>query len=161
MDFMVHDFDWLQWTFGEAERVYARILKARGVDSIEYALVTIRFKSGMIAHVNGNWAYPIKGFQSEFEIAGDMGLLSFDSLCQSSMSVYTKPGEGRSVLVPSDYAYKEDPYFLELKHFVDCMEKGDKPMVTPEDGMRAVRLGQAALESALTGHSIELGNYKI
>lgn len=60
LDLILHDFDWLRWCFGDVERVYAKGLetseKYRG--RLDYALVTLRFKSGVVGHVTGSWAHP-------------------------------------------------------------------------------------------------------
>jgi predicted dehydrogenase len=50
----------------------------------------------------------------------------------------------------------QNPYFLELQHFIDCLETGTKPSITPEDGLRAVEISLAALESIRTGKPVIL-----
>jgi len=50
----------------------------------------------------------------------------------------------------------EDPYYLELRHFVDCFKTGAAPLLTVEDGYEAVRIALAAIESVKTGRVIHL-----
>ncbi|MHB0999094.1 MAG: Gfo/Idh/MocA family protein [Armatimonadota bacterium] len=152
LDLIIHDFDWLRWTFGDAERVYAKGLTGRNIGNLDYALVTIRFKSGMIAHVEGNWAYSAKGWTTKFEIAGDGGMLEYSNHNIPTVTIAPKDGT-----VSSESPINEDPYYLELKHFVDCIENGTKPSITPEDGLRAVEISLAAIESIKTGMPVQVG----
>lgn len=43
-----------------------------------------------------------------------------------------------------------DPYYLELQHFIECLEEGRAPDVKAEDGLEAVRIADAALRSMST-----------
>jgi len=52
-------------------------LLGRNYLRLEYALVTLRFQSGVIAHLEGTWAHD--GFSSRFEIAGEKGMINYDS----------------------------------------------------------------------------------
>jgi len=151
LDMIIHDFDWLLWTFGPAERVFARGLAYSGLEDKDYALVTIRFKNGVIGHVEGSWATP-GGFRVCFEVAGDKGLINFDSFDAAPMVLSRWAGEAgaQGVAVPSSPT-AVSPYFLELQHFIDCLEAGHKPDVTPQEAMAAVALSLAALESIRTG----------
>ena len=80
LDMIVHDFDWLRWTFGPVTRVFAQGLYGRPehAGKRDYALVTLRLASGAVAHVTGSWAHP-GGFRTTLEIAGDAGLIEHDS----------------------------------------------------------------------------------
>ncbi|MGC8862696.1 MAG: Gfo/Idh/MocA family oxidoreductase, partial [Armatimonadota bacterium] len=49
-----------------------------------------------------------------------------------------------------------NPYYLELQHFITCLEEGRKPDVTAEDGLEAVRIAEAALRSISTGRPVAL-----
>ena len=49
-----------------------------------------------------------------------------------------------------------NPYYLELRHFVECAQSGQTPEITVDDGYNAVRLALAAIESAQTGRVITL-----
>jgi predicted dehydrogenase len=156
LDLIIHDFDWLRWTFGEVERVYAKGLIERKIEHLDYALVTLRFKSGVIAHVEGTWANP-SGFQVKFEVAGDGGMIDFFNKQAVPLDMARKEAEnGGPVVAIPESPTVQNPYFLELQHFIDCLETGTKPSITPEDGLRAVEISLAALESIRTGKPVIL-----
>ena len=56
VDLVIHDFDFLRWSLGEVEKVYAKGVMGREYNRLDYALVTLRFESGAIAHVEGQWS---------------------------------------------------------------------------------------------------------
>ncbi|HGJ64561.1 TPA: gfo/Idh/MocA family oxidoreductase [bacterium] len=154
LDLIIHDFDFLRWCFGEVERVYAKGLTYADVPDVDYSLVTIRFKNGVIAHVEGSWAHPT-GFFVKLEVAGDGGLFEFDSRTSSPLKVATKSAKssGGGVEVPQNPVL-ESPYTTELKHFVKSVEEDKEPPVTGEDALRAIEIAIAALESMKTGKPI-------
>lgn len=139
LDFIIHDFDWLRWCFGDVTRVFAKGWR-------DYALVTLRFRSGAMAHVTGSWLHT-DGFRTTFEIAGDSGLIEHDSRQTSSVTL-SRP---ESPIAPSD-----DPYFLELAAFVQSMRDGVPPPVTVQDARASARIAFAALDSMATGKVISL-----
>ena len=156
LDLIIHDFDWLLWTFGDVERVFAKSLSSKSTEEYvvrDYALVTIRFKSGVLAHVEGTWADP-GGFRVSFEIAGDEGLLEYNFNQPASptllAAIVTDIDQRVGVPVP-DSPITINPYQAELEHFLHCLESGESPIVTPEDGLAAVAIAEAANESARTG----------
>ena len=153
LDVLLHDFDWLRWCFGPVARVYARGLTFqpahRGLR--DYALVTLRFAGGAIAHVTGSWAHP-GPVRTTFEVCGDSGMLEWDSDRTASLSLLrTDTRVQESPLVPTD-----DPYLAELRAFVDALRAGQPSPVTVEDGREAVRIALAALDSLQTGQPVPL-----
>jgi UDP-N-acetylglucosamine 3-dehydrogenase len=156
LDLMIHDLDFLRWCLGEADHVYAKGLAYSGIPNVDYALVTIRFKSGVIAHVEGSWAHP-PGFFVKLEVAGDGGLFEFDSRTSSPLKIGMKVSKagGGGVEVPQN-PVNESPYAMELRHFVKCVEEDKEPEVTGEDALRALELSLAALESIRTGMPVKL-----
>jgi len=165
LDLIIHDFDWLRWTFGEVERVYAKALAAGmspGADAVEvtkdYALVTLRFASGVIGHVEGTWADP-GGFKVSFEIAGKEGLLEYSFNQPASppyLAALENPDPTRAGVAVPESPTATNPYQLELEHFLGCLDRGVEPDVTPDDGLEAVRIALAANESAATGKPVVL-----
>lgn len=146
LDLAVHDFDFLRWTLGEVESVFAR---RRRWDDHDYALATLRFESGAVGHVDARWPNrPDLPFVTRFEIAGDEGLLEFDSEDVSPIDVTSTmvaDGAGRD---PIDEPLERDPYRRELESFVECVRSGTEPPITASDGLAALRIALAALESA-------------
>ena len=159
LDLILHDFDWLRWTFGPVSRVYAKGLygKEEFFGRLDYALVTLRFASGAVGHVTGSWAHP-GGFRTTLEIAGDGGLIEHDSARSAPLtaSLRTSAGSGSVTIPESPMAPLEDPYYLELAAFVSALEKNEPPPVTLYDGREATRIGLAALESIETGKVVPL-----
>ena len=54
VDLLIHDFDFLRWALGNVERVYACSVLGGEYNRRDYALVTLRFESSAIAHVEGH-----------------------------------------------------------------------------------------------------------
>ena len=162
LDLIIHDFDWLRWTFGEVERVYAKGVAHSKLPGYDYALVTLRFTSGAIGHVEGTWNDPA-GFKVAVEIAGDAGLaeFNFNQPLSAPLKIALKAKEGEEGNPRPGVAVPEsptaiNPYQAELQHFLDCLEAGIAPSITPQDGMEAVRIALAALESIETGLPVTL-----
>lgn len=159
LDMIVHDFDWLRWTFGPVVRVFAQGLYGRPehVGRRDYALVTLRFESGAVAHVTGSWAHP-GGFRTTLEIAGDAGLIEYDSAQSTPLILaqhQTDEGGGGAV-IESLLAAGENPYLLELSAFIGALQSGVPPPVTVYDAREAARIALAALESIETGKAVTL-----
>ena len=159
LDLIIHDFDWLRWTFGDVERVYACGFQKTRMPDFDYALVTLRFRSGAVGHVEGTWNDP-GGFKVTFEIAGDAGLLEYNFNQPTGTplrkSLNASDGGQAGVAVPESPT-NVNPYQAELQHFLDCLETGATPMISPQDGREAVRIALAALESIQTGQPVILG----
>jgi predicted dehydrogenase len=155
LDLMVHDFDYARWVAGEVESVFARTVKrARPGEPRNYALAILRHTNGALSHIEGGWAYPPGLFRTALEIAGDGGLIEHPSGSSIPLQIYlTQPGNTQASGVPSSPLI-EDPYVVEIKHFYDVIAHDIEPRVTAADGMAAVRIALAAIESVQTGQRI-------
>jgi UDP-N-acetylglucosamine 3-dehydrogenase len=151
LDLVIHDFDFLRWSLGEVERVYARGVLGHEYNRLDYALTTLRFESGAIAHVEGHWGFP-GPFNYSIEVAGSRALLTADSTEPASLELIG----GASPEVP-DLAAGRSPYEAELEHFVRCIATGEESIVEPRDAYEAIRISLAATESVLTGQPVKLG----
>ena len=163
MDLGVHDIDFARWCLGDVDRVFARGLTFAGARPQDHALVLLRFKSSAIAHIESSWAYPPGGFHTKLEIAGTRGLLEFDSKSPAPLVVALKSsGASASPVQPqllSPAADWDDPYYLELEHFLQCLETGTRFLVSPHDGLEAVRVALAAIESMRSGQVVSLDDF--
>jgi UDP-N-acetylglucosamine 3-dehydrogenase len=156
VDLAIHDFDWLRWTLGEVKFLYARSVAADKGTGPDYALTTLTFESGAVAHVESTWMDPA-GFRTAFEIAGSDGLIQFDSRSGPALRTARLAGDDSGDYMPGSSTGAEtpqgeldDPYYLELRSFLDAVIGGTPPAVTAEDGVRALAIALAAMQSAKT-----------
>jgi myo-inositol 2-dehydrogenase/D-chiro-inositol 1-dehydrogenase len=157
LDLMVHDFDYARWVAGEVESVYARnVRRDRPDERRDYALAILRHKNGALSHIEGGWAYPAGMFRTALEIAGSGGLIEHPSDSSVPIQIHMmETGTAKSVDVPSSPLI-EDPYLTEIKHFYDVIANDTAPRVTVDDGLAALRIGLAAIESARAGRRVTL-----
>jgi UDP-N-acetylglucosamine 3-dehydrogenase len=156
LDLIIHDFDYLNWFFGKPKRVYAQGLFKRTDLEMDYALVVIRYESGVIAHVEGSWAEP-SGFNVRAEICGSKGILDVEPYKEAPVSINLRNATTAQagVIVPESPMI-ESPYTTEIKHFVDCILNNQTPRVTVDDAIYALKIGLAALESIETGMPVNI-----
>ncbi|HVO70146.1 MAG TPA: Gfo/Idh/MocA family oxidoreductase [Aggregatilineaceae bacterium] len=161
LDLMIHDFDYARWVAGDVESVFARSIRSRSPEApLDYALAILRHSSGAISNVEGGWAYPPPMFRTALEIAGDGGLIEHPAESSTPLGVYLKQsasGDSPEVGLPMSPMLK-DPYTTEVKHFYDVLANGAVPRVTAQDGLAAVAIARAAVESARTGRPVAVGS---
>jgi predicted dehydrogenase len=158
MDLMIHDFDYARWIAGDVESVYAKKVTVANPDApIDYGIVILRHRSGALSHIAGAWAYPPPTFRTHLEIAGDAGLIEFDSSDTAPiLNLIARPaGDSPDVGLPSS-PVSESPYTTQIKEFYDVLLGKKEPRVLAEDGLAAVQIAEAAIQSAATGKAVIL-----
>ena len=158
LDLSIHDLDFARWCFGEVETVFARGLTFQNKPKCDHVLITLRFENGALGHVEGSWAS--KGaFRTALEIAGSEGLLEWDALEPAPLRTTLEQNE--EIKVPnSPLSAEDDPYFLELQHFLEVLETGGEFKITPQDALAALKLSLVCLESLRTGEPIKLSTFE-
>ncbi|RIE05199.1 gfo/Idh/MocA family oxidoreductase [Cohnella faecalis] len=149
LDLMIHDIDYILGTFGEAVEVYAF---NRVTDDLDYAAATFRFRNGTIAQLEAFWGYP-GPFHTAFEYASAGGIVRADSSDAESLRVRSAApaGSGSAFVETPQSVMLQDPYYRELRHFLECLRSGEKPIVTAQDALLAIRWAEAALKSVRSG----------
>lgn len=147
LDLAIHDFDWLRWTLGEVKHLYSRSVAAKTMTGPDYALTTLTFDSGAVAHVEATWMDP-SGFRTAYEVAGSGGLIQYDS--RETFTLRTTISGERTVS-ESNLSQTDDPYYRQLRGFLESLQKTGAPPVSALDGLMAVSISVAAIESTKTG----------
>jgi myo-inositol 2-dehydrogenase / D-chiro-inositol 1-dehydrogenase len=159
MDLMIHDYDYARWVAGEVETVSARRVTELHPDApIDYGLVILSHRSGALSHIAGAWAYPPPTFRTHLEIAGDRGLIEFDSDGTApiqNLILKTGQSDAPDVALPSS-PVSESPYTIQIKEFYGALADGKTTRVSATDGLVAVQIAEAALQSAHTGQPVKL-----
>ena len=158
MDLMIHDYDYARWIAGEVESVYARKIEPGKATGVDYGLVILRHANGALSHISGSWAYPPPTFRTGFEIAGDAGLIEFsseDTAPIKNLIIRSLQGEAPDVGLPSSPT-SESPYTTQIKEFYAALNEGKPVRVSPQDGLAAVQIAEAAIQSAKLGQAISI-----
>ena len=159
MDLMIHDYDYARWIAGEVESVSAQRVTERHIEApVDYGLVILSHRSGALSHIAGAWAYPPPTFRTHLEIAGDRGLIQFDSDGTAPIqNLILKSGNSPApdVALPSS-PVSESPYTTQIKEFYAALAEGKSARVSAADGLAAVQIADAALESAHSGRPVKL-----
>jgi predicted dehydrogenase len=142
-DLMIHDVDYCHWVFGRAERVSA-IGKKDQYGIWNHVQSLLSFSSGVTATVEASYLMP-SGFPTTF---------IFRLLCENGCIEYAKRAEKTvTVFEPEkEPSYpeivREDPFLKEIKYFVGCVERGEKPeFIRPEEALYSLRIVLAVLDS--------------
>lgn len=148
-DLLIHDLDFLLWTLGPMERVFAKIARS---ETVEYAAVTMRHISGAISQAEGIWGDPV-GFSTSFEFAGDGGLITFDSRETATVTVAT---QHKSPVAVAPRDPDSDPYYRQFAAFVAAIRGESSDIATADEARAAVAVAEAAQKSARSGKAISL-----
>ena len=160
LDLMIHDFDYARWVAGDVVQVYAKnISGSHDGTAVDHGLAILTHANGTISHVEGSWAYPPPLFRTRLEIAGDNGLIQFDSGQMAAIGVHLhqQGNDAPDVPLPGS-PLSENPYTTQIKEFYDYLVNDGAVRVTAVDGYKALQIALAAIQSAQTGQPVAIDN---
>jgi len=147
-DTAIHDIDVVRYIFGEnPTNVYAKTGNRAHRNFEDYAQIMLTFKDGKSAFIESNWLTPYK--TRTLTVTGSDAIMRLDYITQELWIEAAKEN-----LQPK-YPWQE-PLKLELRHFAECITKNEKPIVTANDGIEALRVAEAALLSSAKNKAIGL-----
>jgi myo-inositol 2-dehydrogenase / D-chiro-inositol 1-dehydrogenase len=160
-DMMIHDFDMARWLLGEEP---AEVFAAASVlidpaigeaGDVDTAVVTLRAPSGALCQIS-NSRRAAYGYDQRIEALGSKGALRADNVVESMVSFAGTDGVISDKPLHFFLERYAEAYRRELDHFIGAIVSGAVPMVGGGDGVKALALADAALESFRTGRSVRV-----
>jgi UDP-N-acetylglucosamine 3-dehydrogenase len=146
-DLAIHDADIVRQLFG-ADPVTVYATAGNLVHTFEdYANIVLRFPGNKSAFIETNWLTPHK--IRRLILTGSEGLITVEFITQE-VTVEDDEGSYTPFLKP------QEPLTLELESFVEAILEDKPPTISGEDGLKALRICEAALESARIGKPVKL-----
>jgi myo-inositol 2-dehydrogenase / D-chiro-inositol 1-dehydrogenase len=160
-DMMIHDFDMARWLLGEEPiEVFAAASALvdpaiREVGDVDTAVVTLRTESGVLCHIS-NSRRAVYGYDQRIEALGSKGALRAENMVESTVSFAGADGIVSEKPMHFFLERYAEAYRRELDHFIGAIGRGGMPLVGGDDGVKALALADAALESFRTGRVIRI-----
>ncbi len=159
-DMTIHDFDMARWLLGdEPVEVYAAatavvdpaIGEAGDVDT---AKTLLRTSSGRICVIS-NSRRSGYGYDQRIEAYCAKGLLSAGNVLSSTVETWSEDGPRSDALQNFFLDRYAGAYRSEMAHFADIMD-GATPLVGYRDGIAALAIAEAAMESHLESRAVRI-----
>jgi predicted dehydrogenase len=127
--------------------------------NIADATVTqLLFDNGVRAHVFVSWLHPFK--EQKLVVIGSEKMASYDDIARELVLYdqrvdieHGEPVPVRGTGVPVEFPDTE-PLLLECRHFLDCIEKRERPLTDGVNGLRVLQILNAAQRSMLMNGSM-------
>jgi predicted dehydrogenase len=167
IDLAPHDLDVMRFVSGdEPVRVYAETQQEIHTAHEDLLTAMLRFRNGLTGVLEINWLTPTK--VRDIAVLGERGMFRVDSLTKdlyfyenaqangpfwSALEMLKGVSEGRMVRFPLQ---RYEPLKAELEAFTTAVLDDEPVPVSGEDGLQALRLALALVESGRTHQVIEI-----
>ncbi|MCC3373609.1 Gfo/Idh/MocA family protein [Cohnella sp. REN36] len=158
----IHSLDLLLWFAGEIDTVFGKTAtQTHRMEAEDLGLAIVRFKSGAFGTITASTSIR-PGFPASLYLYGDKGTIKLEG---SSIVHWEVPGvqEPKWDQEPA-YGGVSDPRSIvcdfhqsQIIDMITAIDTGTEPLVTGEDGLKAVRLVEAIYESSAGGTEVRLG----
>lgn len=167
IDLAVHDVDIIRYLASDIRRIYSQLIMSNGQAIYCKSLFTL--SNNARGSCEFSWVSPKRA--RTISIYGANGILE-GNYQEQTLKFYDNP-DARDM--PKTYDYhrqillmgkissgkmaeykirKEEPLKLELRHFMECVKSRKKPLISPEDAIKAVEIALLMLKSGTKGKSV-------
>lgn len=168
---LIHDVDLLHFLCGDVVSVHAMDSNAvRGNEVEETAVIILRFANGALGTMNVSdtvvapWSWELTARENPaypattedcYWIGGTKA-----SLALPNLALWQNHGKHSwwEPISSTKMAFEfEDPLIRQIRQFAAVIRKEEKPLVSGEDGLKALRVIEAVKTSAATGMTVNIG----
>ncbi|MEW6657710.1 MAG: Gfo/Idh/MocA family oxidoreductase [Thermodesulfobacteriota bacterium] len=153
----IHDLDFIYALFGLPRRVFALggKLSSLEVDVEDTASILMDFLvAGRPVPIHVSQDYVQRPPVRRCDIVGDSGTITWDYY--NLMVQVERPREGISETYRFDRFDRNQLFLDELRHFLNCLQGLETPVVNIHDGANSLKMALAAKESLATGRIVTL-----
>ena len=160
-DMTIHDLDTARFFLGDIVEVHAvgqNLDPAiEEVGDFDAAVVTLRAASGAVATIINN-RHCASGYDQRLEASGRDGALLAENVRATTVRLSNaEVSDAQEPYLDFFLERYADAYRLELSAFIEAVESGTPTPTTVSDAVEALRLAEAATESARTGLAVTVG----
>jgi UDP-N-acetylglucosamine 3-dehydrogenase len=147
-DTAIHDIDIMRYISNQdPTSVYAKTGNMKHRQFEDYAQIMLTYEAGNSAFIESNWLTPYK--TRTLNITGSDSIMRLDYITQELTIENAK-----ETIQPR--IHFQEPLKIELQHFADCIMNKKEPIVKGIDGLKALQIAIAALESSTKNRAIKL-----
>ena len=164
LDMGIHDIDIMRYLVGEVKSVYAKAgMFNKKISHEDYANIVLNFENGISGVVEVNWLTPMK--IRKLFLTYSENFVEADYMNQSvtiSSSSFKEIDEMDLYHVPIQYNIREvalerkEPLKNEIEDFVRAIKESEEPLASGMDGLMALKIAQASIESHKTGDVVKV-----
>jgi UDP-N-acetylglucosamine 3-dehydrogenase len=149
-DTAIHDIDVMRFISQQDPiTVYAKMGNMRRGKFEDYAHIMLTYKNGESAFIESNWLTPYK--TRTLTVTGRDAIMRLDYITQDLWIEQQKETvQPRTIF--------QEPLKCELQHFAECIIEKKKPLIAGEDGVKALEIAQAAMQSSAKNRAINIKN---
>jgi predicted dehydrogenase len=153
----IHEIDYVRWMLGEIVTVacFSGRLSRLVIDTEDTAALLLRFAEGAIGEVHLD--YVQRSYSRTCHLIGDEGTIRWDYSARQ-VQYYSAASRQWQVFRDGEAWEPNQMYVDEMKHFLRCLTREEKPMLDVFEGARVLQVALAAKTSAATGQIVTLGN---
>lgn len=136
---LTHPLDYMRWFFGEVSEVLGKVSR-RGdwdIDVEDTAEILLTHESGVLSSVHVD--YIQRPPQHTIQIIGTQGSIRWDNV-DGIAHLYDAGQDRWERFSPPDDFVRNDLFLDEMKHFLQVIREGRKPVCDLEDGIEAIKI---------------------
>jgi predicted dehydrogenase len=151
LDLHIHDTDFIQYVFGMPKAVSSRGY-AKESGEIDHLATHYLYDNIPLVIAEGGWAMVEGyGFSMQYTVNFEKATADFDLAREQPLKL-SKDGKTEPIDCGPGFGYA-----AELRYFLDCVSKKQKPtVVTAGDGVRSIKIVEAEVKSTRSGETVRL-----
>lgn len=147
-----HELDYIRWFFGEVENVMAKLGNSSTLDIDVEDSAEILLHSMQGFNIGVHLDFNSRTDRRTCKARCTEGDLIWDAISKTVTWVPSGGSEEvKKFQYGCDYIYRE-----QLRHFFDCIENGQQPKVTVEDGIATLRIVEGIRKSSTMGKRMDV-----
>jgi UDP-N-acetylglucosamine 3-dehydrogenase len=147
LDIGVHDIDIISYLYcAPVLEIYS--IAGKEIHQLEdHASILLRFENNRAGAVETNWLTPHK--TRSFTVIGTEGV-GYGDYLEQKVLIHDKEWTKEAKID------KKEPLLNELENFIRACENGHEPLTTGEDGLHALKVAIAAIDSYVTKSAVKI-----